>query len=98
MYHLSVDHVQNLLSPRLTRQTPCPPPFFVVQADKGLKGSFFLQGSEAEHRISFFAQSLSTSLPMAQGPSGGHHARFHSPYPALQRKCMLPPGYVSLVM
>ena len=42
-----------------------PPPFFVAQTNKGFNGSFFPPGSEAEHRISYFAQSLTTALPEA---------------------------------
>ncbi|KAH9011407.1 hypothetical protein EDB83DRAFT_2322191 [Lactarius deliciosus] len=54
---------------RLTRwpaQSPCSP-FFIAQTDKGIKGSFqvFPPGSEAERRISFFAQLLTTALPDA---------------------------------
>ncbi|KAH9038124.1 hypothetical protein EDB85DRAFT_2142125 [Lactarius pseudohatsudake] len=41
------------------------PPFSVAQTDKGFKGSFFPPGLEAERRISFFAQSLTTALPEA---------------------------------
>jgi len=33
------------------------------QGDKSLKGEFFPRGSEAERRISFFAQSLTTEIP-----------------------------------
>ena len=33
------------------------------QGDKSLKGEFFLHGSEAECRISFFAQSFMTEIP-----------------------------------
>jgi hypothetical protein len=42
-----------------------PPPFFVLQTDYSFKGSFFPPGPEAERRISFFAQSLTTALPEA---------------------------------
>lgn len=37
--------------------------FFISQDDKGVKGEFFPKGSEAERRVSFFAQSLTTSIP-----------------------------------
>jgi 1,3-beta-glucan synthase len=39
------------------------PPFFISQTEKGFKGEFFPPGSEAERRISFFAQSLTTTIP-----------------------------------
>ena len=66
---LSIDHVQKLLYHQVDtpdgRRSLCAPPFFVAQIDKGFKGSFFPSGSEAERRISFFAQSLTTALPEA---------------------------------
>jgi 1,3-beta-glucan synthase len=65
---LSIDHVQKLLYHRqmvVAVCVPAPPFFFVTQTDKGFKGSFFPPGSEAERRISFFAQSLTTALPEA---------------------------------
>ncbi|KZT38590.1 1,3-beta-glucan synthase [Sistotremastrum suecicum HHB10207 ss-3] len=65
---LSIDHVQKLLYHQVDsgpdgRRTLKAPPFFISQGDKGFKGEFFPRGSEAERRISFFAQSLTTALP-----------------------------------
>ncbi|KAI0783273.1 1,3-beta-glucan synthase [Abortiporus biennis] len=65
---LSIEHVQNLLyhqvdTPQDGRRALRAPPFFMSQADKGFKGEFFTPGSEAERRISFFAQSLTTAIP-----------------------------------
>ena len=66
---LSIDHVQKLLYHQVDtldgHRSLRAPPFFVAQTDKGFNGSFFPPGSEAEHRISFFAQSLTTALPKA---------------------------------
>jgi len=66
---LSIDHVQKLLYHQVDtpdgRRSLRAPLFFVAQTDKGYKGSFFPPGSEAERRISFFAQSLTTALPEA---------------------------------
>jgi 1,3-beta-glucan synthase len=66
---LSIDHVQKLLYHQVDtpdgRRSLRAPPFFVAQTDKGFKGNFFPPGSEAERRISFFAQSLTTALPEA---------------------------------
>jgi 1,3-beta-glucan synthase component len=66
---LSIDHVQKLLYHQVDtpdgRRSLRAPQFFVAQSDKGFKGSFFPPGSEAERRISFFAQSLTTALPEA---------------------------------
>ena len=42
------------------------PPFFTSQGEKGSNGEFFLSDSEAEPRISFFAQSLTTDIPQPQ--------------------------------
>ena len=39
--------------------------FFLSQMDHRFKGEFFLSGSEVERRISFFAQSLTTFIPIA---------------------------------
>ena len=39
------------------------PTFFVAQEDHSFQTEFFPSGSEAERRISFFAQSLSTPIP-----------------------------------
>ncbi len=65
---LSIDHVQKLLYHQVQneadgRRTLRAPPFFISQGDKGFKGEFFPPGSEAERRISFFAQSLTTTIP-----------------------------------
>ncbi|KAF8740913.1 hypothetical protein AX14_006661 [Amanita brunnescens Koide BX004] len=65
---LSIDHVQRLLYHQVEtgaggRRSLRAPPFFISQGDKGFKGEFFPPGSEAERRISFFAQSLTTSIP-----------------------------------
>jgi 1,3-beta-glucan synthase len=65
---LSIDHVQRLLYHQVEtstggRRSLRAPPFFTSQGDKGLKGEFFSRGSEAERRISFFAQSLTTTIP-----------------------------------
>ena len=67
---LSIDHVQKLLyhqvpSERDGKRTLRAPAFFISQEDRGLKAEFFPPGSEAERRISFFAQSLTTSVPEA---------------------------------
>ncbi|KAF9238943.1 glycosyltransferase family 48 protein [Melanogaster broomeanus] len=65
---LSIQHVQKLLYHQIDtaqdgKRSLRAPPFFISQTDKGFKGEFFPPGSEAERRISFFAQSLTTSLP-----------------------------------
>jgi 1,3-beta-glucan synthase len=65
---LSIDHVQKLLYHQVQSDTDGrrilrAPPFFISQTEKGFKGEFFPPGSEAERRISFFAQSLTTFIP-----------------------------------
>ncbi|KDQ56816.1 glycosyltransferase family 48 protein [Jaapia argillacea MUCL 33604] len=65
---LSIDHVQKLLYHQVDsgtdgRRSLRAPHFFISQGDKGIKGEFFPRGSEAERRISFFAQSLTTAMP-----------------------------------
>lgn len=65
---LSIDHVQKLLYHQVDtgqdgRRSLRAPPFFISQTDRGFKGEFFPAGSEAERRISFFAQSLTTAIP-----------------------------------
>ncbi|KAF8496308.1 1,3-beta-glucan synthase [Gautieria morchelliformis] len=65
---LSIDHVQKLLYHQVQSDTDGrrilrAPPFFISQTEKGFKGEFFPPGSEAERRISFFAQSLTTTIP-----------------------------------
>ena len=42
---------------------PRAPPFFISQLDLGFKGEFLPKDGEAERRISFFAQSLTTAMP-----------------------------------
>ncbi|KDN41919.1 1,3-beta-glucan synthase component FKS1, partial [Rhizoctonia solani AG-8 WAC10335] len=64
---LSIDHVQKLLYHQVQsdtdgRRTLRAPPFFINQGDK-TQGEFFPPGSEAARRISFFAQSLTTTIP-----------------------------------
>ncbi|KAF9319692.1 1,3-beta-D-glucan synthase [Podila horticola] len=39
------------------------PPFFIAQEDSSIKAEFYPHHSEAERRITFFAQSLSTPIP-----------------------------------
>ncbi|KAH8653331.1 1,3-beta-glucan synthase component-domain-containing protein [Xylariales sp. PMI_506] len=65
---LAIDHVQKLLyhqvpSEQEGKRTLRAPTFFVSQEDHSFKTEFFPSGSEAERRISFFAQSLSTPIP-----------------------------------
>lgn len=66
---LSIDHVQRLLYHQAPaedapyKRTLRAPPFFLNQMDSGPKPEFFPKGSEAERRISFFAQSLTTAIP-----------------------------------
>jgi len=67
---LSINHVQNLLYHQVDtgaggRRSLRAPAFFISQGEKGNKGEFFPAGSEAERRISFFAQSLTTAIPEA---------------------------------
>jgi 1,3-beta-glucan synthase len=63
---LSIDHVQKLLYHQVDmpngRRSLRAPPFFVAEGEKE-GGEFFPRGSEAERRISFFAQSLTTDIP-----------------------------------
>jgi len=65
---LAIDHVQKLLyhqvpSEQEGKRTLRAPTFFVSQEDHSFKTEFFPSRSEAERRISFFAQSLSTPIP-----------------------------------
>ena len=65
---LAIDHVQKLLyhqvpSEQEGKRTLRAPTFFVSQEDHSFKTEFFPALSEAERRISFFAQSLSTPIP-----------------------------------
>jgi 1,3-beta-glucan synthase len=64
---LAIDHVQKLLyhqvpSEQEGKRTLRAPTFFVSQEDHSFKTEFFPAQSEAERRISFFAQSLSTPI------------------------------------
>jgi 1,3-beta-glucan synthase len=62
---LSIDHVQQLLYQQsdgpMGQRTLRAPPFFTQ--NNGDNSRFFPPGSEAERRISYFAQSLTTPLP-----------------------------------
>jgi 1,3-beta-glucan synthase len=65
---LAIEHVQKLLyhqvpSEQEGKRTLRAPTFFVSQEDHSFKTEFFPSHSEAERRISFFAQSLSTPIP-----------------------------------
>ena len=65
---LAIDHVQKLLyhqvpSEQEGKRTLRAPTFFVSQEDHSFKTEFFPSNSEAERRLSFFAQSLSTPIP-----------------------------------
>ncbi|KAG0287946.1 1,3-beta-D-glucan synthase [Linnemannia gamsii] len=65
---LSIEHVQRLLyqqvpSENESKRTLKAPTFFVAQEDASLQAEFYPQHSEAERRITFFAQSLSTPIP-----------------------------------
>jgi 1,3-beta-glucan synthase len=67
-YLLSIDHAQKLLYYQVDtgvggRRSLRAPPFFISQHDKNFKGECFPAGSEAERRISFFSQSLTTNIP-----------------------------------
>lgn len=65
---LAIDHVQKLLYHQVPsevegKRTLRAPTFFVSQDDNQIDSEFFPKNSEAERRISFFAQSLSTPIP-----------------------------------
>ncbi|KAG0695740.1 1,3-beta-glucan synthase component-domain-containing protein [Suillus ampliporus] len=65
---LSIERVQKLLFHQVDsghngKRRFRAPSFFISQSDKGFKGEFFPPGSEAERRISFFAQWLTTAVP-----------------------------------
>ncbi|KAG0353747.1 1,3-beta-D-glucan synthase, partial [Gamsiella multidivaricata] len=67
---LSIEHVQRLLyqqvpSENEAKMTLKAPTFFVSQEDSSIKAEFYPYRSEAERRINFFAQSLSTPIPEA---------------------------------
>ncbi|CAK7906254.1 1,3-beta-glucan synthase component Fks1p [[Candida] anglica] len=64
---LAIDHVQKLLYHQVPseiegKRTLRPPTFFVSQDDNNFDTEFFPRDSEAERRISFFAQSLATPI------------------------------------
>ncbi|EEU34586.1 uncharacterized protein NECHADRAFT_88969 [Fusarium vanettenii 77-13-4] len=65
---LSIEHVQKLLyhqvpSEEMGKRTLRAPTFFVAQGDHWFDSQYFPKNGEAERRISFFAQSLSTPIP-----------------------------------
>ncbi|CAG1979510.1 unnamed protein product, partial [Fusarium graminearum] len=65
---LAIEHVQKLLyhqvpSEQEGKRTLRAPTFFISQEDHSFKTEYFPAYSEAERRISFFAQSLSTPIP-----------------------------------
>lgn len=66
---LSIQLVQNLLYHQVTeadgQKTLRAPAFFVGQYDRHANVELFPPDSEAERRILFFAQSLTTTLPEA---------------------------------
>ncbi|EGV62195.1 1,3-beta-glucan synthase component [Yamadazyma tenuis ATCC 10573] len=72
---LSIEHVQKLIYKQIATSTSVEdsmlkePSFFVSQEDMSMKSTLFYGQSEAQRRITFFAQSLST--PMREiGPTG----------------------------
>nr|AAF04861.1 Fks1p [Yarrowia lipolytica] len=65
---LAIEHVQKLLYHQVPsevegKRTLRAPTFFITQDDHAFETEFFPRNSEAERRISFFAQSLSTPIP-----------------------------------
>ncbi|WBW74872.1 cell wall and secondary septum 1,6 branched 1,3-beta-glucan synthase catalytic subunit Bgs4 [Schizosaccharomyces osmophilus] len=64
---LSIDHVQRLLYHQVPaeegRRTLRTPNFFISQDDHTVHTDFFPANSEAERRLSFFAQSMATPVP-----------------------------------
>lgn len=65
---LAIDHVQKLLYHQVPsevegKRTLRAPTFFVSQDDNNFENEYFPKNSEAERRISFFAQSLATPIP-----------------------------------
>ncbi|RCI06938.1 1,3-beta-D-glucan synthase [Rhizopus stolonifer] len=65
---LSADHVSKLLYRQIagtetTKPTLKPPTFFVSQEDVAFETEYYPQKSEAERRMQFFAQSLTTPMP-----------------------------------
>lgn len=64
---LAIDHVQRLLYHQVPledegKRTLRAPTFFVSQDDNSYDNEYFPRNSEAERRISFFAQSLATPI------------------------------------
>lgn len=66
-HFLSIEQVQKLLYQQvLDNETDLnlkEPTFFISQEDDSLKSGLFYTNSEAQRRITFFAQSLSTPMP-----------------------------------
>ncbi|KAI7889185.1 1,3-beta-glucan synthase component-domain-containing protein [Mucor mucedo] len=65
---ITVDHAQRMLyqqeiNPMDGQRTLKAPTFFVTQEDTSFKTEYFPQHGEAERRIHFFAQSLTTPMP-----------------------------------
>ncbi|EPX71452.1 1,3-beta-glucan synthase subunit Bgs2 [Schizosaccharomyces octosporus yFS286] len=66
---LAVEHVQRLIYHQVNSldadgtKTLKTPTFFVSQEDSSFKTEYFPAHSEAERRLSFFAQSLATPIP-----------------------------------
>ncbi|KAI8328924.1 1,3-beta-glucan synthase component-domain-containing protein, partial [Choanephora cucurbitarum] len=65
---ITVDHAQRMLyqqelNPMSGQRTLKTPTFFVSQEDTSFKTEYFPQRGEAERRIQFFAQSLTTPMP-----------------------------------
>ncbi|KAI8373336.1 1,3-beta-glucan synthase component-domain-containing protein [Blakeslea trispora] len=65
---ITVDHAQRMLyqqelNPMNGQRTLKIPTFFVSQEDTSFKTEYFPQKGEAERRIQFFAQSLTTPMP-----------------------------------
>lgn len=67
---LSIEHVQKLIYKQIASPNAMSedetilkePSFFVSQEDMTMKSTLFLENSEAQRRITFFAQSLSTPM------------------------------------
>lgn len=66
-HFISIEQVQKLLyqctSDEHNELVLREPTFFVSQEDESLKSNLFYENSEAQRRITFFAQSLSTPMP-----------------------------------
>lgn len=63
---LSLDHVQKLIYKQVEvdgEYVLKEPAFFISQEDQSIKSALFYEQSEAQRRITFFAQSLSTPMP-----------------------------------